>query len=45
LDYFNIGPVASIPEMKEFSIGFAIVARAAIVGIHQAVKEMVDLIK
>lgn len=45
LDYFNVGPVASIPEMKEFSIGFAIVARAAIVGIHQAVKEMIDLIK
>ncbi len=44
LDYFNIGPIASIPEMKEFSIGFAIVARAAIKGIHQAVKEMIDLI-
>ena len=45
LDYFNSGPIASIPEMKEFSIGFAIVARAAIVGIHRAVKEMIDLIK
>jgi pyridoxine 5-phosphate synthase len=45
LDYSNVGPVASIPEMKEFSIGFAIVARAAIVGIHRAVKEMIDLIK
>ena len=44
LDYFNVGSIASIPEMKEFSIGFAIVARAAIVGIHQAVKEMIDLI-
>ncbi len=44
LDYFNIGPVAAIPEMKEFSIGFAIVARAAIVGIDRAVKEMVALI-
>jgi pyridoxine 5-phosphate synthase len=45
LDYFNVFPIAAIPEMKEFSIGFAIVARAAIVGIHKAVKEMVDLIK
>ena len=45
LDYFNVRPVAAIPEMKEFSIGFAIVARAAIVGIHRAVKEMVALIE
>jgi pyridoxine 5-phosphate synthase len=45
LDYFNVGPIARIQEMEEFSIGFAIVARAAITGIHQAVKEMVDLIK
>jgi pyridoxine 5-phosphate synthase len=44
LDYFNIKPVAAIPEMKEFSIGFAIVARAAIVGIDRAVREMLDLI-
>lgn len=45
LDYFNVKPVAAIPEMKEFSIGFAIVARAAIVGIHRAVKDMVALIQ
>jgi pyridoxine 5-phosphate synthase len=44
LDYFNVKPVAAIPEMKEFSIGFAIVARAAIVGINRAVKEMIALI-
>ena len=45
LDYFNIGPVVAIPEMKEFSIGFAIVARAAIVGIDNAVREMIALIE
>jgi len=45
LDYFNVQPVAAIPEINEFSIGFAIVARAAIVGIERAVKEMIDLIK
>lgn len=44
LDYFNVKPVAAIPEMKEFSIGFAIVARAAIVGIDRAVREMIALI-
>jgi pyridoxine 5-phosphate synthase len=45
LDYFNVRPVVAIPEMKEFSIGFAIVARAAIVGIDKAVREMIALIE
>jgi pyridoxine 5-phosphate synthase len=44
LDYKNIQPVALIPEITEFSIGFSIVARSAIVGIDMAVREMVDLI-
>jgi pyridoxine 5-phosphate synthase len=44
LDYFNVKPVAAIPEMREFSIGFAILARAAIVGIDRAVREMIALI-
>jgi pyridoxine 5-phosphate synthase len=45
LDYKNVGPIARIPELKEFSIGFSIVARAAIVGINQAVREMYDLLQ
>ena len=45
LDYKNVLPVAAIPEITEFSIGFSIVARSAIVGIENAVKEMVDLIE
>jgi pyridoxine 5-phosphate synthase len=45
LDYFNVTPIAAISEMKEFSIGFAIVARAAIVGIDKAVREMIALIE
>ena len=45
LDYKNIHPIAAIPEMTEFSIGFSIVARAAIVGIERAVREMTDLLK
>jgi pyridoxine 5-phosphate synthase len=44
LDYKNIHPVALIPEITEFSIGFSIVARAAIVGIDVAVREMINLI-
>ncbi len=45
LDYRNVGPIIAIPEMTELSIGFAIVARAAIVGVSQAVREMVELLK
>jgi pyridoxine 5-phosphate synthase len=45
LDYKNVEPVAEIPEITEFSIGFAIVARAAMVGIERAVEDMIALIK
>ena len=45
LDYKNIGPIAEIAELTEFSIGFSIVARSAIVGVEKAVREMVDLLK
>lgn len=45
LDYYNIRPMADIKEISEFSIGFAIVARAAIVGVNRAVREMVNLVE
>jgi len=45
LDYKNLCPVAEIPEIIEFSIGFSIVARSAIVGIENAIREMIALIK
>lgn len=45
LDYKNVEPVAEIPEITEFSIGFAIVARAAMVGLERAVEDMIALIK
>ncbi|MBN2265663.1 MAG: pyridoxine 5'-phosphate synthase [Candidatus Aminicenantes bacterium] len=44
LDYRNVGPIVAIPEIAELSIGFAIVARAAIVGIERAVKDMIVLL-
>jgi pyridoxine 5-phosphate synthase len=44
LDYHNVGAVVAIPELTELSIGFSIVARAAIVGVSQAVREMVHLL-
>ena len=36
----NVGPVAAIPGMEELNIGHFIIARAVIVGIEAAVREM-----
>ena len=44
LDYRNIGWLADVQEIEEFSIGHAIVARAVLVGFERAVREMVELI-
>ncbi|MCX6574801.1 MAG: pyridoxine 5'-phosphate synthase [Candidatus Aminicenantes bacterium] len=45
LDYRNVGPIVAIPQITELSIGFFIVARTALVGITQAVREMVELLR
>ena len=44
LDYANVPPIASIPEIVELNIGHSIIARAVIVGIDQAVREMKQLL-
>lgn len=44
LDYRNVGPIVAIPEIAELSIGFSIVARAAVVGVERAVREMLALL-
>jgi pyridoxine 5-phosphate synthase len=45
LDYRNVGEILALPEIVELSIGFSIVARAAVVGVTQAVKEMITLLE
>ena len=40
LDYHNVQPVASIPELAELNIGHAIVSRALMSGLGRAVAEM-----
>ncbi len=40
LDYRNVGPVAALTEITELNIGHAIVARAVLVGMERAVREM-----
>jgi pyridoxine 5-phosphate synthase len=44
LDYWNVKPVAAIEEITELNIGYAIVCRAVLIGIEQAVRDMKDLI-
>ncbi|MGE5219420.1 MAG: pyridoxine 5'-phosphate synthase, partial [Chloroflexota bacterium] len=44
LDYQNVVPIAAIPEIVELNIGHSIIARAVIVGIKQAVREMKELL-
>ncbi len=45
LTYQNVVPVASLPEIEDLNIGHNIIARASMVGLTQAVREMVGLIK
>jgi pyridoxine 5-phosphate synthase len=45
LTYRNVGAVARIPEVEEFNIGHNIIARAALVGLDRAVREMIEAIR
>jgi pyridoxine 5-phosphate synthase len=45
LNYRNVERIADIEEIEEMSIGHSIIARAIMVGMSQAVWEMLDLIE
>ena len=45
LNYVNVTPIVRIPQIVELNIGHAIIARAALVGLDRAVREMVGLLK
>ncbi len=45
LNYRNVRAVTAIPQIDEMSIGHSIISRAAFVGLEQAVKEMLALVK
>jgi len=45
LNYQNVGPVAQISEIEELNIGHSIVARAVLVGLERAVREMKGLLE
>ncbi len=45
LTYNNVARLAALPEIAEFSIGHSIIARAVVVGLEKAVRDMNALIK
>jgi pyridoxine 5-phosphate synthase len=45
LNYDNVGPVVAIAEIDELNIGHAIIARAVLVGLEQAVRDMLALMR
>jgi pyridoxine 5-phosphate synthase len=44
VDYQNIYWLRNLPEVEEFSIGHAVIARAMLVGMERAVREMLALL-
>ena len=45
LTYQNVQPVAAIPEIEELNIGHSIVSNAVFLGLDEAVRRMVQLVK
>jgi pyridoxine 5-phosphate synthase len=45
LNYQNIGWLLDIGEIEEFAVGHAVIARAVLVGLDQAVRDMVELLR
>lgn len=44
LNYLNVGPILTLPQLVELNIGHSIVSRALFVGFEQATREMVALL-
>jgi pyridoxine 5-phosphate synthase len=45
LNYINVKRFEALPQIEEYSIGHSIITRAIFVGIDQAVREMIALVK
>jgi len=45
LGYANVGPIAALTEIGELNIGHSIVARALLVGMERAVREMAETMR
>jgi pyridoxine 5-phosphate synthase len=45
LNYVNVRPIVALPHIVELNIGHSIIARASLVGLDRAVREMVALLQ
>jgi len=45
LNYTNVAPILTLPQLVELNIGHSIVSRAVFIGIEQATREMVALLR
>ena len=45
LTYENVSPVAQIQEIEELNIGHSVIARAVLVGMENAVREMSEILR
>ncbi|ADW17456.1 pyridoxine 5'-phosphate synthase [Desulfobulbus propionicus DSM 2032] len=45
LDYRNTHPIAALPYIEELSIGHAVISRAVLVGLENAVREMLTIVR
>jgi len=45
LTYRNTGPVAALPQVEDLNIGHNIIARASMVGLERAVREMLEVMR
>ncbi len=45
LTYYNVKPVAAIPEIEELNIGHSIVSRAVFAGLEEATRQMLALMR
>lgn len=45
LNYHNVEPICEIPEIVELNIGHAIIARAVLVGLEQAIRDIKHLMR
>jgi pyridoxine 5-phosphate synthase len=45
LTYANVAPISSLPEIEDLNIGHNIIARASMVGLIQAVREMAAILR
>jgi pyridoxine 5-phosphate synthase len=45
LNYENVRPIVALEEITELNIGHSIIARAVLVGLDRAVRDMIELLK